>query len=80
MSLLNGAGISSQRCSDAQLLGLRAEANRCRSFAACVIYDSTRALLEARALEYERQARELEARSGLGQVSTNHEVVAEEFA
>lgn len=79
MSLLNDAGTSSQRRSDAQLLGLRAEANRCRSFAACVIYDSTRALLEARALEYERQARELEARSGRGQVSTKDEI-AEEFA
>lgn len=79
MALLNEAGSSSQRRRDAQLAGLLTEANRCRSFAACVIYDSTRALLEARAVEYERQARELESRSAVGQVSTVDEVV-QEFA
>lgn len=79
MSLLNDAGLSSQRRVDTQLAGLRTEANRCRSFAACVIYDSTRALLEARAVEYERQARELEARSAVGLVSTEDEIV-QEFA
>lgn len=79
MSLLNDAGLSSEQRIYTQLTGLRTEANRCRSFAACVIYDSTRALLEARAAEYERQARELEARSGVSQVSTEGEV-AQEFA
>ncbi len=78
MSLLNDAGVSSQPRPDAQLAGLRTEANRCRSFAACVIYDSTRALLEARAMEFERQARELEARSPLGAVFTKEEM-SEEF-
>lgn len=76
MSLLNEAGSSSQR-REAQLTGLRTEANRCRSFAACVIYESTRALLEARAMEYERQARELEARSDLRPVSAKQEIFAE---
>lgn len=79
MSLQNDTGLSSQRRADAQLAGLRTEANRCRSFAACVIYESTRALLEARAMEYDRQACELEARTAAGPGSAKDEV-PEEFA
>lgn len=77
MSLQNDAGLSPRPRPDAQLARLRAEANRCRSFAACVIYDSTRELLEARAMDYERQARELEARSA---VASSKDELTQEFA
>ena len=80
MSLVNDPGWLSQERRDSQLIGLRREANRCWSFAACVSCESTRVLLEGRAAEYERQVHELEAPPRADGAAAVQEIAVEEFA
>jgi len=80
MSLPNDAGASSEDWRNARFIELRTEANRCRSFAACVIYEGTRARLRDRAAECDRQVRQLKAEMRDSAATVPEEEATEELA